>query len=124
MVTEYSYGAAQKDYSTQPVTLSQCIDFWQCIITLIREESSRIPSKAYFEVHYENLVLYPARELFKIAHFLNISLNPVWFWRAVSLPQKTSLRGRSPLPADQYNQLTQRVKPTLERFGYSTDLIS
>lgn len=123
-VTEYSYGAVQKDYSTQPVSLSQCIDFWQCILNLIREESTRIPSKAYLEVRYEDLVLHPVRELYKIARFLKIFPNPFWFRRAIMRPQKTSLHGRNPLPLDQYNLLTQQVKPTLELYGYPTDPVS
>lgn len=123
-VTEYSYGGVQKYYSTQPVTLSQCVDFWQRILNLIREESSRIPSKSYMEVRYEDLILHPARELYRIARFLKISINPIWFWRATSTPQKTSLHGRNPLPSAQYNQLTERVKPTLAAFDYPTDLMS
>lgn len=120
-VKEYSYRNAQKDFSAQPVSLEQCIDFWARVAMLIREESGRIPPETYLEVRYEDLVLHPLRTMIRIAKFIHAPLDPLWLLRAAFKPKKSSLHGRKKLDPALVHALTVRVKPALEAFGYPTD---
>jgi hypothetical protein len=120
-VLDYSYLNTQGSFSTEPVTLEQCIDFWSYVAAEIRMQAQKIPQERYLEIRYEDLVLHPMRELTRISEFLAVSRNLIWFVRASLTPKKSSLRGRKKMSAEQYRELTARASETLQSFGYPTD---
>jgi SAM-dependent methyltransferase len=120
-VTEYSYEGVQTSYSTESVSLIDCIRYWQRVVTAIQQESKRIPPDAYLEVRYEDLVLQPIRELRRIARFLGVPVTLNWLRKAYVVPRPFSLwRQRKRIGSTEYDALTTEVSSTLQAFGYST----
>lgn len=118
---EYGYRGAQRSHSTEPVSLRQCILYWARIATAIRRQSLRVPQDAYLEVHYEDLVAHPARELVRIAKFLKVPLSLDWLAKACVIPRPLSLwRERRRIRPLECSALTRDVSHTLKAFGYPT----
>jgi hypothetical protein len=117
----YSYKKKAASYSTERVTKLDCIRFWGRIAEEIRQESSFIPETSYLEVHFENLLLYPLREIVRIIQFLGISKSLSYLWRATQIPQPFKLISQLlGYESTRYDRLTHEMEESLRMFGYST----
>ncbi|NQU05451.1 MAG: sulfotransferase [Calditrichaeota bacterium] len=114
-----SYKRVQASWSTKQVSLIECIKYWQKNLVVIREESKKIPTEAYLEVRYEDLILHPTHELRKIAKFLGVPITRGWILRASGIPKPLSLLNeKKRLTLTQYEKLTEEVNSTLQSLGY------
>ncbi|WP_269542299.1 sulfotransferase family protein [Cerasicoccus fimbriatus] len=75
---EYAYDNQQSKYPTEPLTLSQCIGFWQHVVLRIEEQAALIPKENYLRVRYEDLQMDSSRELTRIGAFLQLSKSELW----------------------------------------------
>ena len=120
-VKEYSYKGVQTSYSTRPVSLSDCLHFWQRVLTEICQESKKIPSRAYLEVRYEDLVLNPQTQLCRMARFLEIPATKTWLRAASGSPLPGYLwMQRIRIGSAEYKELTRQAMSTLKGLGYFT----
>lgn len=120
-VSEYSYKKIQTSFSTAPVSLLDCLKWWKRIVIAIRKESKRIPSDVYLEIHYEDLIMQPVRELWKMARFLGVPIDLRWLLKASLVPRPFSIwRQTKRLSRLDYELMTAEGASTLKELGYGT----
>ncbi len=118
-INEYSYKGVQIKFSTNPVSLRDCIQFWETIINKIRNESNKIPKENYLEVHYEDLIHNPSNVLQKINNFLQLPIKPALIKKASRIPKISNLWDeKKRIDEATYNYLTKEYYSTLSHFGY------
>jgi len=118
---EDSYKGMLSFYSEKSVSLVNCVQLWKQIISQIRYESKKIPSEAYLEVRYEDLIKQPIAQLRRIAKFFDISLPLSWLAKACIVPRPFTLwKQRQRISKEEYESLTNKTTLILQAFNYDT----
>lgn len=101
------------------VSLEACADYWARILQGIRAEAAEVPRDSYMEVRYEDLILYPVRELRKVAAFLNVSTPWKWLIKAALIPRPTEpIKWAERLRKPDIRAISPRIAGTLQHYGY------
>lgn len=114
-----SYDRLYSQYSIRTMPLQDFISSWRRRVNRIRDEAGRLRAHSYLELSYEHLVENSARELTRLAEFLDIDAGTDWIDHCLSLVLEESQR--APLN----EQLKRRLAPhdliLLNEFGSKKD---
>lgn len=119
-IDEYSYQGIQTTFSTAPISLSDCMAYWEKIILLMKREAEKIPLDRYLPVYYEDLVLKPTQELTRMIDFIGVRHESAAARNAIAVTDPLRLyKQQKKMSREIYEELTRQSEQTLKMFGFS-----
>jgi hypothetical protein len=109
----------QKISLDSKVSIEDALIFWEKVILKTIEELDKLPEEDVLTIKYEDLILFPAREVVKIAEFLGFDKNETWINKAIQIPKPFPENKQiDKFSAEQYEYYYNKVKSTMEKLGY------
>ncbi|MGM0519942.1 MAG: sulfotransferase family protein [Campylobacterota bacterium] len=113
------YKGVQVNYSNEKISINQALQFWENVILETDKGFQNIKSKNRLEVKYEDIVFYPAKEISKIAEFLDIEDDKKALNKAITIPRAFPEKHQvKKLSDEEYEKCYVQIKETMQEFGY------
>lgn len=95
------YRGKNLKYSEKKVSIKSALKYWELLAIETTNELSMLPKDDVLHIHYEDLLLSPKKELYKINKFLKLPHSRNWMMKASEIPH--------PFPEKNYiNKFTEK----------------
>ena len=122
-IDEYMYGRKMTEPPKRTILIEESLKYWEVAFINIKSSLDELKNKNDFiEVRYEDLLLYPVNEIFRIVSFLEIDYDRRAFKKAVTIPRPFPEKHQvSKLERKEYEKNFEMVRSTMTQLGYPYD---